>query len=655
MLSCEKQANKVELQMLNEKKTSVSLANCITMAWDSNRRVLLFAIKLRQLMTGEGYVLLKTFGDSLRSTSWSRVQDGVKSADKPTASLIRETNTDEKILDLARKIIELLTGEVPIRFEDTTVFFTSEEWSYVAENRSLYKNVLMENTILPKSIGDNNDKILHSTSLEKVRDSKTMDHDKNYVAEKISYLIKELIDLLTKEKYIVLWTHGNVTTPDVTDDVSGLIMESSRPSLIHEKKNDGKILYLTNKIIELLTGEASIRYEDITVHFSVDEWEYVEEHKDLYKDIMMNTEMFQSYDKPYSLDSSKESPLEFHKHGKESSESSGTLPHHSVKSTKCFHKPSNIGKQKKKHTEQTPVLCSECGKEFKRTDVGQIETDADSIENKEFCEKCLLDQRSVGRKKRQFACTECGCSFSAKGNLKAHLRIHTLSIIFPCSECDKVFPSKSRQEIHMRVHTGEKPHQCSECGKCFSMIGNLQAHYRVHTGERPFPCSECDKTFRYKSHLVAHQRYHTGQTLLCPECGKPFVYQSHFEKHLRSHTGEKPLECPECGKCFNQGTHLREHVMIHTGESFKCEECNKSFPCLANLMRHQKTHAGKKPFYCPECGKGFFRSTSLTEHKMIHTGEKPYSCKECGKPFISLKYMLKHQKTHIKNKSTKHK
>ncbi|XP_069608951.1 zinc finger protein 883-like isoform X1 [Ranitomeya imitator] len=624
------------------------------MAWDRTSRVLMFVIKLRQLLTGEGYVLLKTFGDSLRSTSWFTVQNGVKSADKPTASLIRETKNDEKILDLTRKIIELLTGEIPIRYEDTTVFFTREEWNYVEEHKILYKDILIENNIVSKSIGDNIDKILHSPSLEKVRDSKTSDRDKNHVAEKILHLIKELIDLLTKEKYIVIWTHGNVSTPEVTDDVSGLIKESSRPSLTHEKKNDGEILYLTNKIIELLTGEALIRYEDITVHFSVDEWEYIEEHKDLYKDIMMNTEILQSYDKPSSVDCTEESPLEFHKHGKDSSESScvltGPPPQHTVKSTKCFHKPSNIKKHKKKHTEQTPVLCSECGKEFKRSDVGQIETDTDSIGSKQFCEKCLLDHRNVGKKKRPFPCTECGCSFSIKGSLDAHLRMHTFPKNFPCSECDKVFPSKNRQESHMKVHTGEKPHQCSECGKCFCNSGNLQAHYRVHTGERPFPCTECDRTFRYKSHLVAHQRFHTGQTLLCPECGKSFVYQSHFEKHLRIHTGEKPYGCPECGKCFKRRFQLREHVMIHTGESFKCEECDKPYRFLYNLLRHQQSHAGEKPFSCAECGKGFLHSASLTEHKMIHTGEKPYSCPECGKLFISSKYMLRHQKTHIKKK-----
>ncbi|XP_073517877.1 gastrula zinc finger protein XlCGF66.1-like [Phyllobates terribilis] len=118
-----------------------------------------------------------------------------------------------------------------------------------------------------------------------------MDMDRHKMAERILHLTLEILFRLTGEDYTIMEKTSSERCQDPVSEgwerhLSPITGSPPHP-LIHEDINDQKILELTYKMIELLTGEVPIRCQDVAVYFSMEEWEYLEGPKDLYRDIMM--------------------------------------------------------------------------------------------------------------------------------------------------------------------------------------------------------------------------------------------------------------------------------------------------------------------------------------------------------------------------------
>ncbi|XP_075188011.1 uncharacterized protein LOC142260101 [Anomaloglossus baeobatrachus] len=114
--------------------------------------------------------------------------------------------------------------------------------------------------------------------------------DKDDIMEKILHLSLEIIFHLTGEDYTVVKTSSDRCQAPVCEGRGGTLSPIPGPPphpRIHEDINDQKILELTHKMLELLTGEVPIRCQDVTVYFSMEEWEYLEGHKERYKEVMM--------------------------------------------------------------------------------------------------------------------------------------------------------------------------------------------------------------------------------------------------------------------------------------------------------------------------------------------------------------------------------
>ncbi|XP_073408600.1 uncharacterized protein [Dendrobates tinctorius] len=717
----------------------------------------------------------------------------------PPHSLIHEDINDQKILELTYKMIELLTGEIPIRCQDVAVYFSMEEWEYLEGHKDLYKDVMMEvpqpltspdlsskkttpercprpllpqdckledpkvpqdhqgedlthiNTtetyvrgderckeeIFPDDLADDCTSEGHLTFTDSETadygitpyiyeehhiipvhievfiisnplsgdllykrifqiDLSRMERNSEKMAERILHLTLEIIFQLTGEDYTVVKKTSSERCQDPESEGLGrpLIPITGPPPhpLIHEDINDQNILELTYKMIELLTGEVPIRCQDVAVYFSMEEWEYLKGHKDLYKDVMM--EVPQPLISPDL--SSKRTTREICPHPllpQDCKQEDPNVPQdHQGEELNNFNTTETYvsGEDWFKVEILSVDSADDCVSEGHLT-VTDFETDDDgttpymyeeqdiipdkqpalhsknlsSIPNHQVLSSKSLqtvkqnknNKRDIGHQKaykgeKPFSCSECGKCFTKKTSLTVHHRIHTGEKPFSCEECGKCFTCKGDLVKHKSTHTGEKPFSCSECGKCFTKKTSLTVHHRIHTGEKPFSCEECGKCFTYKGDLVKHKSTHTGEKpFSCSMCGKSYSIKSQLVRHQISHTGEKPFSCSTCGKCFNKKENLTAHQRIHTGDKpFSCAECGKYFTYKTNLVAHKKIHTGEKPFSCSECGKCFNKKANFSAHQRSHTGEKPFSCSECGKCFTDKTNLVRHKKTHTGEK-----
>ncbi|XP_075070911.1 gastrula zinc finger protein XlCGF66.1-like [Mixophyes fleayi] len=420
---------------------------------------------------------------------------------------------------------------------------------------------------------------------ERILSVSGMNKCKNHTAEKVLNITLEIIYLLTGENYTMgKKTSGAFVAPTGCSYISGLsrtqspMMEPPPHSLIHERNNDQRILELTNKIIQLLTGEVPIRCEDVTVYFSMEEWEYLEGHKGLYKEVMMENHWpFTSLDGSSSRNTPEicSRPL-YSQDVKEE--------HH--KSPQDYQSEDMIV-IKVEATEGEEENYKRCDQQYEEeestTDISTNEQHRRNIseEHHNLSPDCEMEDN------KQDSCGEN----TIISNI--HQVLHSAHISSDHSTHGG-FPKDSDIVTHntVIVDRADKRFECSECGKCFACKSIFVQHQRTHTGEKPFSCSECGKCFAVKSNLFQHQKDHTGdKPFSCSYCGKCFAYKSFLVKHLRTHTGEKPFPCSDCGKCFARKSYLRQHQRMHTGEKpFQCTDCGKFFTQKSSLRVHQKIH-----------------------------------------------------------------
>uniref|UniRef100_A0A8C5PMR6 C2H2-type domain-containing protein n=1 Tax=Leptobrachium leishanense TaxID=445787 RepID=A0A8C5PMR6_9ANUR len=667
------------------------------------QRILDLTLEMIFLLTGEGHMVVKIH-EMISDSSRHRISEGHGRSHsfntEPPPHLGIHKQNHEKILELTNKIIRLLTGEVPLRCEDVTV--------YVEQHKELYEDVMMEDhqpvITLDKSVSgefhppvslwdigcENGSEILSNVE-------KDLNTTRKGQAESATYTERE--SLASEERHVPEKEFYPITEPteysptDIKEEPASCDEGNLTDTDTYEPPEHSQIEYPSTDIKEESPtyGKGNLTDGDVYKPPQHTQTEYLRivikeesptcgegNHTDsnIYKP-PEHTQTEWSADNNGEYLKSNPNPVEINR-----SESliESRKPDHRIYYTDPFthnsvykgHSASSSEMGKVSYSESDPVMHETNSREEpfsimfsgeKSSAVSGLKHQHVHIEGHSFSSPefgtdfvdhiTVNNHQKIHTGKKTFECPECGKCFSRASSLSTHKRIHAGEKPFTCPECGKCFPHASHLATHKRIHTGEKPFKCTECGKCFSQACNLAAHKMIHTGEKPFNCTECGKCFSRAFHLATHKTIHTGEKIFkCPECGKYFSRASNLATHKRIHTGEKLFKCLECGKCFSRGSHLAAHKRIHTGEKpFKCSECGKCFYNSSALVTHKMIHTGEKLFKCTECGKCFSQASHLAAHKMIHTGEKRFKCPECEKCFTQASNLAKHKLIHTKKKT----
>ncbi|XP_044153329.1 oocyte zinc finger protein XlCOF29-like [Bufo gargarizans] len=86
---------------------------------------------------------------------------------------------------------------------------------------------------------------------------------------------------------------------------------------------------------------------------------------------------------------------------------------------------------------------------------------------------------------------------------------------------------------------------------------------------------------------------------------------------------KKDYKCSECSEIFVRRSEFADHRRNHRRERLTCPECGKLFSNKPSLLNHLTGHTGEKPYSCPICGKCFTRNSNLIVHQAIHMERSP--------------------------------